>query len=981
MGSYDVKRIAIPILLSTGLLAAGALLIGRVHASEDGVARQGRPGDGTVDRRKPTPNPAAPTATGNPVAVNEGFEQINVYGGGVFANGWIRQNSSDKPDSYWWPCVPVREFGAWDAADGPDGSCVLSTYATTQTNGGTINNWIVTPQVNFGPGSTLSFITRTKPGSGYPDRLQVRACNSGPCSNVGSGPEDVGDFTTLLLDINPAEAPGIFPEEWTRYTLGFAEGVPTSGSGRIAFRHYVHDAGDGGTRGNLVGLDRVVVTAADSATDALGFTYTVAAADAGNPQACGAATSIDVTVGDQVNYCYRVTNRTGETLNYQSLRDDRSGVLLTEKPVTLAPGQTYQYNHIVTIGESQAPSANWTAQVDPKGYTYVATPTPAEFIDISDGTLIPNNGGGASPIQAFPPDFDFLLHGQRIRQYCVLTQGLFVSVTKFCGSNFIYGRLPSPNLIGGPALAPLWVNPASIVTGSFYQKTIGSAPNRRFIVQWKDVQTYYDGPVTMEIILNETSNTIEYRYAGNYGNTLQGFATGVQDQFLANVFPGNGNLGNTGRIVWTPSKPDSYTATRRVTIRAAEPKLTLDKSGVQASAPSHGSATASLSVRNDGSGRLDWSLRATPAANRSAPTVAPLADPALSRFGLPDGQTTAAPATPPEATTAAASDDLRAYAVSLSQGPYLWAFDPRNVNDSQRIVGYMPADSMLTGATFLDDDFHTLYAFDTFNNQLVSLDLTQMYARAKVIGVPDVPVNQTTGLKQDPTSGVVYLSSADGQTSTLWTIDPATAVARRVGTTTDAPGIIDIAFDAQGNLYGVDIVLDALVAIDKASAAAQPIGTLGFDANCAAGLAFDYADGALYFSSLTSCIPGTATLYTIDTGTGFASEVSPIFGIDGFDTMWDALAIAHPARNACTDPASVPWLAATPASGSLQAGTNAAAIQLAFNASGLADGSYSANLCVYSNDPMQRRRSLPVTLTVGGGGDRIFVDGFDGRSP
>ncbi|ANB16201.1 Hypothetical protein I596_161 [Dokdonella koreensis DS-123] len=979
MGSYDVKRIAIPILLSTGLLVAAAPLIGRVHASEDGPARQGRPGDGTVDRRGPTPNPAAPAATGNPVAVNEGFEQVNVFGGGIFANGWIRQNSSDRPDSYWWPCVPVREFGAWDAADGPDGSCVLSTYATTQTNGGTISNWIVTPRVEFGPGSTLSFFARTKPDSSYPDRLQVRACNSGPCSNVGTGPEDVGDFTLLLLDINPAEAAGVFPEEWTRYTLGFAEGVPTGGNGRIAFRHYVHDAGDGGTRGNLVGLDRVAVTAADGANDALDLTYTVAAANPDDPQACGTETTINVTVGDQVNYCYRVTNHGSDTLSYHSLRDDLTGPLLTEKPVTLAPGQTHQYNRIVTIGESQAPSATWTAQADPKGYTYVATPTPAEFIDISDGTPIPNNGAGSSPIQAFPPDFDFLLNNQRIRQYCLLTQGLFVSVTTFCGSNFIFGRLPSPNLIAGPALAPLWLNPASIVTGRFYQKTIGTAPNRRFIVQWSDVQTYHDGPVTMQVILNETSDTIEYRYAGNYGDTSQGFATGVQDQFLANVFPGNGNLGDTGQIVWTPARPITHTATRRVSVNAAQPKLALDTQEIRVSTPSHGSGTAALSIRNDGSGRLDWSLRATPSGSRpaQAATVAPLADPALTRLGLPEASTTT-PVT--EAAMPTLGEGGPGYAVSLSQGPYLWSFDPHNVNDSARIVGYLEADSLLVGATFLDDDFRTLYAFDTFNNQLVSLDLTQMYARPRVVGVADVPVNGITGLKQDPTSGVVYLSSADGQTSTLWTIDPATAVARRIGSTIDAPGLIDIAFDAQGNLYGVDIALDALVAIDKASGAAQPIGSLGFDANCAAGLAFDHASDTLYFSSKTSCVPDTATLYTIDTATGQAQKVSRILGIDGFDTIWDALAIAHPARHACMDPANVSWLQATPASGSQLAGTNGAAVELRVDASGLADGTYTAHLCVYSNDPMQRRRSLPVTLTVGDGGERIFADGFDGGS-
>jgi hypothetical protein len=35
-----------------------------------------------------------------------------------------------------------------------------------------------------------------------------------------------------------------------------------------------------------------------------------------------------------------------------------------------------------------------------------------------------------------------------------------------------------------------------------------------------------------------------------------------------------------------------------------------------------------------------------------------------------------------------------------------------------------------------------------------------------------------------------------------------------------------------------------------------------------------------------------------------------------------------------------------------------------FDATALTAGSYSANVCVYSNDPDHRRLAVPVTLTV-----------------
>ena len=85
-------------------------------------------------------------------------------------------------------------------------------------------------------GDQVSFYTRSK-GS-FPDRLQLRLSTNGTSFNVGSTTTSTGDFSTLLLDINPtykASNNGGFPATWTQYTLS----LPTAGSGRLAFRYFV----------------------------------------------------------------------------------------------------------------------------------------------------------------------------------------------------------------------------------------------------------------------------------------------------------------------------------------------------------------------------------------------------------------------------------------------------------------------------------------------------------------------------------------------------------------------------------------------------------------------------------------------------------------------------------------------------------------------------------------------------------------------
>src|SRR6266481_6808801 len=82
---------------------------------------------------------------------------------------------------------------------------------------------------------------------------------NGASVNIGVTAFDVGDFTTLLLDINPTYTIGGYPEAWTKFTINL-NGVPPGSTGRLAFRYFVEDAGPKGVNSNYIGIDRAVYT-------------------------------------------------------------------------------------------------------------------------------------------------------------------------------------------------------------------------------------------------------------------------------------------------------------------------------------------------------------------------------------------------------------------------------------------------------------------------------------------------------------------------------------------------------------------------------------------------------------------------------------------------------------------------------------------------------------------------------------------------
>ena len=176
-------------------------------------------------------------------------------------------------------------------------------------------------------------------------------------------------------------------------------------------------------------------------------------------------------------------------------------------------------------------------------------------------------------------------------------------------------------------------------------------------------------------------------------------------------------------------------------------------------------------------------------------------------------------------------------------------------------LGDLPASQYFAG-DFSGNDFTKLYVIDYGLRELHSINT--MTGAVQVIG-PAIPFGSEswTGMTGGP-DGTMYASSTSISRSTLYTIDLSHGTATVVGQITNANCIIDIAMNASGQMYGVDICIDSLVSIDPATGTGTVIGATGFDANFAQGMDFDDSTGTLYLAAYGV----TGELRSVDLATG-----------------------------------------------------------------------------------------------------------------
>lgn len=150
------------------------------------------------------------------------------------------------------------------AAQAGTGHIGANFNCTTGAN--TISGWLIGPSVTFNNGDQISFWTRKGSPDSFADRLELRISTNGFSTNVGTTSTSVGDFTTLLVSVNPTLVTGVYPTVFTQYTATIS-GLAGATNGRFAFRYFVTSGGPSGANSDIISIDTVtyqtVTTAAN----------------------------------------------------------------------------------------------------------------------------------------------------------------------------------------------------------------------------------------------------------------------------------------------------------------------------------------------------------------------------------------------------------------------------------------------------------------------------------------------------------------------------------------------------------------------------------------------------------------------------------------------------------------------------------------------------------------------------------------------
>ena len=185
--------------------------------------------------------------------------------GKVIADGWRAVNKSQPASGTSWQ---QGSYIADNVKGGPFQSSIpahsyiasANEYALCPYTVGVglsfINCWLISPALSMKNGDRFSFWTRTRPTVNYPDRMQVWLNTTNDGTNVGANQNETGDFTKLILDINPTYSRTGYPTGWTKYEFvisGLANSVPKKL--RIGFRYYVQGGGPSGANSDEIGID------------------------------------------------------------------------------------------------------------------------------------------------------------------------------------------------------------------------------------------------------------------------------------------------------------------------------------------------------------------------------------------------------------------------------------------------------------------------------------------------------------------------------------------------------------------------------------------------------------------------------------------------------------------------------------------------------------------------------------------------------
>ncbi len=154
-------------------------------------------------------------------------------------------------------------------------------------------------------------------------------------------------------------------------------------------------------------------------------------------------------------------------------------------------------------------------------FGYTAAATAYSYVDIAGtGTTILGNTDDGTATLTLP--FGFRFYGATYNALCVSTNAVLSfggCLTNDFSPVDLSSALTIPDL---PAIAPFWSDLVFTGAGGIVYQTVGTAPNRRFVIQWNNATALNSpGAFNFQVLLDETSGLITFQYQTAESGNIQ----------------------------------------------------------------------------------------------------------------------------------------------------------------------------------------------------------------------------------------------------------------------------------------------------------------------------------------------------------------------------------------------------------------------------------------------------------------------------
>ena len=737
-----------------------------------------------------------------------------------------------------------------------------------------------------------------------------------------------GDGSTAVLEVSNDGGATFTPvftwDEDHRGPLAIDQPIPGAGGSAIVRWHYVNGTWDWWWE-----VDEPWVTACAEPTASISLDKTVGTV----PAVCASTDSITVNTGTSVYYCYTVTNTGAATFEFHDLVDDQLGTLLDDAPFTLAPGDSAE---LIVPDVATAPvtnTATWTAATNLPGYTVDDT-IPYDFTDIT-GTGTALVLGDDEMSVALPMGFSFDFFGTAYTDAYLCANGFITLLPgQFCP--FVPTSIPTPGNPDG-LIGAWWSDLYPPGGGTIHYETLGSAPNRVFVVQFTNIGHCCGGanPSTFEFKLFEGSNNIEAHYATADTDGSHNHVVGIENQdgtLGTSYYEGIAGLTTPLAVRYSVAAPPlTASATDTATVAIEDPDIQVSPTEISSFQPVDTQTTHDLDITNIGPADLDWTITEDPGL-AGGRRIARL--PGRDRPILPNRRS--APPAPdaeidspvsPDLSFSRAEDAKAGKSVTPERGQAPDATVTITHSSSQAIVTGNSV-SCNGGGLHTDNSYirrFTLTDFGiggNFNVIQVEVGIEQAFGAG---GTQPAVVNLYTWNPADP-----FLFGNFNPIGTVSTSVPDQSLSIiTVPVTGTAPA-------------GSTLVVEFFTPNGQAAGNSLFVGSNA-----------DPETDATFLAAADCGVPEPVP--TADIGFPDMHLVMNVTGTTGCD-------------------ADLPWLSASPTSGTTTTG-NTDTVTVTLDSTGLTPGgTYTGAVCVNSNDPDTPELQVPVTLDVDG---MPFLDGFE----